>query len=849
MTDRPREDDLGLPPGTPRRIGPYEIVGVLGRGGMGVVYRARQHEPLVREVALKTVLVGGDSHEVVARFEAERQSLAVMSHPSIARVFDAGVAEDGRPYFAMEYVDGTPLNEFCDRRRMSVRDRVRLFTQVCHAVQHAHQKGVIHRDLKPSNILVADENDQPVCKVIDFGIARAVELDGEEWTRLTQAGQALGTPAYMSPEQLEGLTDVDTRSDIYALGIVLYELLAGALPFAAEGYRGWAALGSVLARDPPTPSRRVSGLGDRQAPVARKRGTTPFALRRQLQGDLDWIVGRALEKDRSRRCDSAQALAEDLERYLAQEPVLARPPATGYRLRKFVRRNRVAVSAAMAVALALLVGAVSSTVGFVRASREAEAARATSQFLVSLFAEADPARARGDSTTVLEVLDRAPSRLESTLQDQPVVRATLLHTLGTVHRELGRFDEAVELLEEARALREREVDPYDPELAVVLTDLGDALLRLDRAPEAEAAFARARAILHEAGDEDDLTAARLFPLLAQRARLEERYDSALAFTERALGALEAADQPDQPRAELEGRSPRQEYALTLLYRGILHRDVNDFARAEEDLSRAVPLIGETLGEDHPRYGMGLISYGYLYFKQGRYADAAPRYRRSLAALEHVFGPDHPETAVALNELARAVCSLGDLDEAEALWRRAHRIRSSVYGPEHIATAQASWNLGSILTALGRYAEADTLIHRSLLAARASPGDGAEGVGMAHLHRANWAIRQGLTERAAASVDTALAVYEELGVDRPENVVWAMQIEAELDREAGLWERADSVYRVAIDLHRRTLGDGPDLGTLLEEYAALKELRGDSAAARSLQEQARSISPIRRYRGC
>ncbi|MDX1674936.1 MAG: serine/threonine-protein kinase, partial [Longimicrobiales bacterium] len=775
--------------------------------------------------------------------------LAVMSHPSIARVFDAGVAEDGRPYFAMEYVDGTPLNEFCDRRRMSVRDRVRLFTQVCRAVQHAHQKGVIHRDLKPSNILVTG-GDRPVCKVIDFGVAKAVELDEGEWTRLTQAGQALGTPAYMSPEQLEGLTDVDTRSDIYALGTVLYELLTGALPFGEESYGGWAALGSVLVKDPPTPSRRVSGLGDELPVVARERASSPSALRRQLQGDLDWIVGRAMEKERSRRYDSAQALAEDLERYLAQEPVLARPPATGYRLRKFVRRNRVAVGAAIAVVVALLVGTVSATVGFVQASREAETARATSEFLVSLFSEADPARARGDSTTVLEVLDRAAPRLESTLQDEPAVRATLLHTLGTVYRELARFDQAVALLEEARAIREREVGPDDPELAVVLTDLGDALLRLDRSVEAEAALARARTILHEAGNEDNLTAARLFPLLAERRRLEERYDSALALTERALQALEAADEPGRPRAELGGRSPRQEHALTLLYRGILLRDINDFSRAERDMSRAVPLIGETLGEDHPRYGMGLISYGYLYFKQGRYAEAAPRYRRSLAVLERVFGPDHPETAVAVNELARAVCSLGELEEAEALWRRAYHIRSGVFGPQHLATAQASWNLGSILTALDRYTEADTLLDRALTAARASQSDGGEGIGMAHLHRANWAVRQGLTDRAAASLDTALAVYQRVGADRPENVVWAMQLQAGLHRDAGRWERADSLYRAAIDLHARTLGEsGPDFAMLLEEYATLEQLRGDSAAAGSLTERARSVSPIRRFRGC
>jgi len=323
---------------------------------MGVVYGAEQTEPVRREVALKVIKLGMDTKEVVARFEAERQALAVMEHPSIAKVFDAGVTESGQPYFVMELVRGTPIVEYCDEHRLTIQERVRIFVQVCRAIQHAHQKGVIHRDLKPSNVLVTEADGKPLPKIIDFGIAKAAERPLTDEAIATGVEQVLGTPAYTSPEQagVAGV-DVDTRTDVYSLGVTLYELIVGALPFESGAYRGLARLATALERDPPTPSHRLVELGVTQVMVAEHRRTDASALKRELRGDLDWIVMKAIEKDRNDRYETAEGLAMELLRYLDNQPVLARPPSAAYRTGKFVRRHRVGVafSATLAVFPAL----------------------------------------------------------------------------------------------------------------------------------------------------------------------------------------------------------------------------------------------------------------------------------------------------------------------------------------------------------------------------------------------------------------------------------------------------------------------------------------------------------------
>jgi serine/threonine protein kinase/tetratricopeptide (TPR) repeat protein len=372
---RPPEDQ----PGT--RIGRYKLLQHLGEGGCGVVWMAEQEEPVRRRVAVKVIKLGMDTKSVIARFEAERQALALMDHPNIARVLDAGATEAGRPYFVMELVPGVPITRFCDQHNLPTSERLRLFAQVCHAVQHAHQKGVIHRDLKPSNILVSHHDGEPVPKVIDFGIAKATQGRLTDQTLFTALEQFIGTPAYMSPEQAEmGGLDVDTRSDIYSLGVLLYELLTGRPPFDPKSLvqAGLDEIRRIIREvEPPKPSTRLNTLtGPDRDSIARQRGTAPGQLSLLLRGDLDWIVMKALDKKRSRRYETANGLAIDIQRHLQHEPVMARPPTAWYRVSRFIRRNRVAFTATSAVALALIAGTIVSTLEAVRARRAERVAAA-----------------------------------------------------------------------------------------------------------------------------------------------------------------------------------------------------------------------------------------------------------------------------------------------------------------------------------------------------------------------------------------------------------------------------------------------------------------------------------------
>ena len=442
-------------------LGSYRLHQGLGEGGMGEVWLAQQNQPVRRQVAVKILKAGMDSVRVIGRFEAERQTLAVMDHPCIAKVLDAGTTPQGRPYFVMEYVRGDSIAVFCDQHRLSLRARLELFIQLCEGVQHAHQKGIIHRDLKPSNVLISLVDDRPVPRIIDFGIAKVVTQPFSDGSLFTELGTFVGTPEYMSPEQAAMTGDVDTRSDVYSLGLLLYELLVGRLPFDRDAFRSGGLDGvwrTIRDTDAPRPSTQVTSGGVDVQAIAARRQIPASKLAGVLRGDLDWITMKALEKDRARRYATANALALDIRRHLEHEPVSAGPPTAIYRARKFAQRHRVGVAAAASLAVLLVAFAVVMAVqaGRIarerdRANREAAAATQVTSFLVGLFKVSDPSEARGNSLTAREILSRGSADVETRLRDQPQVQASLESTIGTVYTSLGLYDEARPLLE--RALR------------------------------------------------------------------------------------------------------------------------------------------------------------------------------------------------------------------------------------------------------------------------------------------------------------------------------------------------------------------------------------------------------------
>jgi eukaryotic-like serine/threonine-protein kinase len=689
----------------PDRLGPYRIVQVLGEGAMGLVYEAEETGSVRRRVALKVIRAGLNSKEVIARFEAERQTLALMNHPGIARVLNAGTTEAGQPFFAMELVRGLPITEYCDAHRSSIKRRLELFTAVCQAVQHAHQKGVIHRDLKPSNILVADQDDTPQPKIIDFGIAKALGPQLTEKTLLTQWGQAIGTPAYMSPEQAESSgVDVDTRADIYSLGVVLYEVLVGRLPVDPSeiGIHTFFVRLKLRETNPPLPSARLLTVGRDGPAIAAARGTTPASLRAEVRGDIDWIVMKALEPDRSRRYATTIALAADIQHYLANEPVAARPPSTGYRIGKFVRRNRTRVAAAAIASAAVLAGAVFSAFAWRRAAREATAAREVTDFLVNLFSVSDPGEARGGKVTAREILDKGALRIRRDLAAEPLLQGRLMGTMGRVYQSLGLYPSADSLLKDALRVREREFGANDTSVATTLAALGDVARARGDFADAERYYDRALAIQEKAiGPRSAAVATTLAGLASVRIE-QGRNVEAESICVRVLAIDERARGPDDPQ------TARDLMRLALVYWG-----EQRLPEAEPLMRRALAIQQRALGADHPDVAATHNNLGVLYETLGRYGDALAEYEITLASFEKTLGPDHPDVAAVLNNLGETYWKMGRFAEAEPPFRRALAIKERTLAPGHPGIAVTLNGLAGLLRDEGRYGEAAPLYRRAL----------------------------------------------------------------------------------------------------------------------------------------
>ncbi|MBI3848903.1 MAG: tetratricopeptide repeat protein [Verrucomicrobia bacterium] len=745
------------------RIGHYKLLQQIGEGGCGIVYMAEQEEPVRRRVALKIIKLGMDTRNVIARFEAERQALAIMDHPNIAKVLDAGSTERpltrpsdtlspaggegrgegavhsqlstpnsqlsaGRPYFVMELVRGVKITSYCDQQKLSTRQRLDLFIPVCQAIQHAHQKGIIHRDLKPSNILVTEQDGAPMPKVIDFGIAKATtDQRLTDKTLFTAFEQFLGTPAYMSPEQagLGGL-DIDTRSDIYSLGVLLYELLTGHPPFDLEGLRR-SALDEILRvireNEPPRPSTRLTTLTEQElTTVAQRRQIESAKLPNLLRGDLDWIVMKALEKDRARRYESANGLAMDIQRHLANEPVVARPPSAAYRFQKLVRRNKIAVAATSAVAAALIIGLGVSTWMFLkekadrqRALASEQRAETVSQFLKDMLKGVGPSVALGRDTKMLqEILDKTAERVGKDLVSQPEVEAELLSTIGTAYFDSGDYPKAKAMYEQALKLSETLFGGTNASVAASLHGLGRVLHEQHELAEAETVKGRALAIRRAVFTNDHPDVAESLISLSDT----------LQFGGRVVEAEKPAREGLEMWRRLRGRAtPDRDVATALNALGTVLSKLDKLAEAESVQREALAMWRQLGEKESPALATALIRLTGVLDVEGKWVEAEELHTQALAMRRKVLGDNHPLVASSFASLAKMFLHHGKPQEAEQMVRDdlANRRRS----PPDERMAASLDLLRLILRLEGKPADAEAAL-REALGIRA----GAAGAGNA-----------------------------------------------------------------------------------------------------------------------
>jgi len=694
-------------------IGPYRLIRQLGEGGMGLVFLAQQTHPIRRDVALKVIKPGMDSKQVIARFESERQALAMMDHPNIARVFDAGTTPSGLPYFVMELVDGSPITRYCDSQRLTLRERIELFIPVCKAIQHAHQKGVIHRDIKPSNILVTRPQNDAVPKVIDFGLAKALGQRLSEATMMTNVGTVVGTLNYMSPEQAElGRQDIDTRSDVYSLGAVLYELLTGTTPLdRLEAAPFLEVLQRIREEETKAPSTRVR-QSDELKDTAELRQSDPSKLPGLLDRELDWIAMKALEKDRSRRYETVNGLARDLQRYLQGEPVEAAPPSASYRLGKFLRKYRVWLATAAAFALVLIAGVVVSVWMAVRAGRAQAEAQAVNDFLQNdLLAQASAynqtARAKPDpNLTVRVALDRAAERIEGKFAKQPLVEASIRHKIGTVYVDLSLYPEAERQFERALAIRRRELGERDVDTLRTMASLAAVYERRGKIKEAEPLYRGTVATMTRVLGEQHPDTLKAMNGLAVTYAEEGDYAKAEPIFERVV----AGEQRVLGEQDLQTLRAMGNLAATY---DVLHK----YSLAEPLLVKTLELKRRSLGEENPETLDTMTNLATYYTERGDYAKAEPLEAAAVAAYRRILGDSHPHTINAMNVLALLYRNRGDYAQAEALCKQALEGARRGPGEEHpIALATVS-ELAQTYEKEGRLADAASLFEKALDARR------------------------------------------------------------------------------------------------------------------------------------
>jgi len=629
-----------------KSIGRYRLINFLGEGGMGTVYLAEQHDPVHRIVALKLMrsTLAGPAAE--ARFNAERQALARLSHPNVAAMYDAGATDEGFPFFVMERVEGMTLEKYCDEHRLTVRERIVLLIQICKGVQHAHQKGILHRDLKPSNVLVADVEGRAVPKIIDFGIAKAIDQPLLDTTAVLTAHGVIGTPAYMSPEALNG-DDLDTRTDVYAIGVMLYEMMTDVRPHKTENLPLGAVIKSIAERDAPLPRDlfRAADEITRQK-IATARNENERSLDALLGGDLGWIARRATAREREERYGSAADLAADLERYLNDEAIVARPPTMRYRATKFARRHRAAVLAGVVVTLTIIAGIAGTTIGMLRAQRARAEAEAVSKFLTDLLDSASPWQ-RKNETTVRQLLVEAADKITHQMNEQPAARAQLLATIGESQFHLGHLDSAERLLREAIRLRTQIDGPDSPSVAAIENNLGLVRKHQGHLADAERWLRSSIAIREKTyGHVNHKVARGLFDLASILAARHENIEAEVAFRE-SLALRE--------RLFAEGEKEVDASTVALTMNGLgKHLMTTGKLHEAEGLMRRGLEMRRRANDRGYAYALSLLDLGKVVAMQGRLAEAEALDRMGIDALRPFVEPNDQRITDAEAQLAEVM---------------------------------------------------------------------------------------------------------------------------------------------------------------------------------------------------
>lgn len=773
----------------------YCLLRKIGEGGMGQVWLAEQSEPLKRQVALKLIHGGIFDPSLLRRFQAERQSLAIMDHPAIAKVFDAGATPAGQPYFVMEYVPGEPITAYCDARKLTVAQRLEIFIQVCDGIQHAHQKAIIHRDLKPANILITEVDGRPMPRIIDFGLAKVLKQIADEAHPATRMEGLVGTPGYMSPEQV-GSSDIDTRTDVYSLGAVLYELLTGQLAFDAERLRHlplYDLLRQLQEHESLPPSVRAGQNTKAAITSALKRQSEPRKLARELRRDLDWITLKALEKDRGRRYGTPTELSSDIRRYLDHLPVEAAPADLSYRIQKYIRRHRAGITMAAVLALLLVAFAVVQAVELRRIARERDRAGMITDFMTEMFKVSNPGEERGNQVTAREILDSASSRITTGLAQDPETQAQMMMVMGKVYDNLGLYPQADSLLRQATQIRVATLGATKADTAASMLDLAWTLGHEGRYTEAENLLRQVVAIRQRAlgaENQDTLSAmADLGVILnyeghypeaekLQRQALELRRRTLKADSLDVAGSLDnlgtvlqmeahypEAEKLDREAIEIHQRVQGRDHPDTVATMNNLANVLyfeGRYGEAEKLDQQVLEERRRVFGPENPLTLKTMSNLSNVLHREHREAEAEKICRETLDLQRRVLGPEHPETLMSMNNLTAILSKEGKYDEAERMGREVLEIRQRVLGPEHPLTLRAMSNLSDSLTKLGHWGDAEKLLRQALEIQRRVLGPEHPDTALSTYNLACVIAHQGEATEALAmlrqSVDHGLAAW-------------------------------------------------------------------------------------------